>query len=326
MITLGYTLSSEEFDPQDLVEHAVRAERAGFEHAIVSDHFHPWIDRQGHSPFVWSTLGAVSQATSRIRVGTGVTCPLMRIHPAIVAQAAATAALQMPGRFFLSVGTGENLNEHITGERWPSPSERLEMLVEAIMVIRLLWSGGVQSHDGRYYTVDEARIYSLPDEPIPIMVAASGKNAAEVAGRLGDGLISTAPRREIVDAFRAAGGDGKPTYGQLTVCWANDAAEAKRISREHWPNTGLGGNLSTEIKSPEHFEAAVQAIREDDLEGNIVFGPDPATHLEEIRRFADAGFDHVYIHQIGPDQEGFFGFYEREILPKFRAERLRTAG
>src|SRR3954447_6323861 len=212
---LGIALSSEENSPADLVRHARAAEAAGLGFGLISDHIHPWVDAQGHSPFVWSVLGAIAQQTERFRIGTGVTCPLIRIHPAIIAHAAATVACLMPGRFFLGVGTGENLNEHVLGAKWPAPDERLEMLEEAVEVIRLLWQGGYQTHRGKHYTVENLRIFDVPDEPVEIAVAASAApaepveiavaamqpNAAELAGRVGDALINVAPREEIVEKF-----------------------------------------------------------------------------------------------------------------------------
>ena len=318
---LGYAISSEEHGPLDLVRHARRAEEAGFPYALVSDHFHPWIDRQGESPFVWGVLGAIAAETESLRVGTGVTCPTIRVHPAIVGQAAATAASLMPGRFFLGVGTGENLNEHILGDRWPSASERLEMLEEAVALMRELWKGELTSFEGDYYFVQDARIYTLPEEPIDVVVAAGEPEAAELAGRIGDGLVSTAPKAELVDAFLGAGGNG-PRYGQLTVCWAESEAEARRTALEIWPNGGLEGPLSQELPLPSHFEAAVAMVDEEGIAEAVVCGPDVERHLEGIRKFVDAGFDHVYVHQVGPDQEGFLDFYEREILTEtFEPER-----
>ena len=219
MTAVGYALSSEEHSAIDLVRHARRAEEAGFSFAVISDHYHPWIDRQGQSPFVWGVLGAIAQATETLRVGTGVTCPTVRIHPAIIAQASATAASLMPGRFFLGLGTGERLNEHILGAPWPAWDVRAEMLAEAVGVIRRLWEGAMTSHRGRHYTVDAARIYSLPDQLPPIYLAAGGTKAAREAAQLGDGIIGTGPDHSIIDAFGDAGGTG-PRIGQVTVSWA----------------------------------------------------------------------------------------------------------
>jgi len=315
MLRLGYALSSEEHRPSDLVAWARRAEEAGFEFALISDHFHPWIDRQGQSPFVWSVIGAIAEATERIELGTGVTCPTMRIHPAIVAQAAATAAAMMPGRFFLGVGTGENLNEHILGQRWPSADIRREMLEEAIEVLRALWTGELTTYRGRWYHVEDARIYTLPDEPPPIAVAAGGSKAAKLAGRVGDALIGTSPEAELVEAYQAAGGDG-PRYGELTVCVADSEKEAKRIAHEWWPNAALKGPLGQELPQPAHFEAAVRMVTPEDVAESVVCGPDVELHLEKIQAFADAGFDHVYVHQVGPDQAAFFRLYELDLLPR----------
>jgi coenzyme F420-dependent glucose-6-phosphate dehydrogenase len=316
MIKIGYALSSEEHGPQDLVRYARLAEETGFEFALISDHFHPWVDKQGHSPFVWSVIGGIAQVTRKLQLGTGVTCPTIRTHPAIIAQAAATSAAMMPGRFFLGVGTGENLNEHIFGDRWPPHQIRLEMLEEAVEIIRLLWEGGTQSYWGNYYTLENARIYTLPEEPPPIMVAAAGSKSAEAAGRIGDGFITTSPDEEVIEEFKKGGGEGKPIYGQIAVCWGKDLKEARRTAHEWWPTAAIKGELTQELPTPAHFEQAARMVTEDDVAKVVLCGPDPAPHLEKIRKYAKAGFDHVYIHQIGPDQEGFFRFYEKEVIPK----------
>jgi coenzyme F420-dependent glucose-6-phosphate dehydrogenase len=316
MPELGYALSSEEHGPNDLVRNARRAEEVGFTFALISDHYHPWVDAQGQSPFVWSVIGGIAGATEKLRLGTGVTCPTMRTHPAIIAQAAATSAAMLPGRFFLGVGTGENLNEHILGDHWPVPDERLEMLEEAIEVIRLLWQGGYRTHRGKHYTVEKARIYTLPDEQPPIAVAASQPRAAELAGRAGDALVGVSPEKELIERFARAGGSDKPRYGQIMVCWARSEEEGKKIAHEWWPNAGITGDLSQELPLPEHFEQAAEMVSPDDVAEKVVCGPDPQRHLELIGEYEDAGYDHVYVHQIGPDQEGFFRFYDSEILPK----------
>jgi coenzyme F420-dependent glucose-6-phosphate dehydrogenase len=316
MFALGYALSSEEHAPNDLVRYARRAEESGFTFALISDHYHPWIDHQGHSPFVWSVIGGIAHATQRLTLGTGVTCPTMRIHPAIIAQAAATSALMMPGRFFLGVGTGENLNEHILGNRWPAHDMRQAMLEEAIEIMRILWQGDPLTYRGVYYTVENARIYSLPDQPPPILMAASGPRAAEAAGRIADGLVTTTPDADLLKRFEAAGGGGKPSYGQLTVCWAQDEALARRTAYEYWPTAAVKGELTQELPTPAHFEQAAKMVREEDVAQAIICGPDPERHIAAAKEFVDAGFEHVYVHQVGPDQEGFFRFYEREVLPK----------
>jgi coenzyme F420-dependent glucose-6-phosphate dehydrogenase len=321
---LGYSLSSEEHGPGALVDQARRAEEAGFTFALISDHYHPWTDQQGQSPFVWSVLGAIARETRRLRVGTGVTCPVIRIHPAIVAQAAATTAVMFEGRFFLGVGTGERLNEHVLAGRWPPGPERLAMLEEAIVVLRLLWEGGTRSHEGRFYRVEQARVYTLPQPAPPICVAAVGARAARVAGRLGDGLISTEPSARLVRTFDEAGGAGKPRYGQLTVCWAESVKRARDTVLTWWPLIGLPPVLNSELATPAQFGQAAASVTPEALEGKVVLGPDPDYHLAALDAFAQAGFDHVYVHQVGPDQEGFFRFYEREIVP--RLGRLPVGG
>jgi coenzyme F420-dependent glucose-6-phosphate dehydrogenase len=316
MSKIGYALSSEEHGPLDLVRYARRAEETGFTFALISDHFHPWVDKQGHSPFVWSVIGGIAQATQKLQLGTGVTCPTIRTHPAIIAQAAATSAAMMPGRFFLGVGTGENLNEHIFGDRWPPHQIRLEMLEEAVEIIRLLWQGGSQSYWGEFYTVENARIYTLPEELPPIMVAAAGPKSADAAGRFGDGFITTSPNEEVVEQFRKGGGEGKPVYGQIAVCWAKDEKQARRTAHEWWPTAAMKGELSQELPMPAHFEQAAKLVTEEEVAKVVICGPDPEPHFEKIKEYAEAGFDHIYIHQIGPDQEGFFRFYEKEVMPR----------
>jgi G6PDH family F420-dependent oxidoreductase len=287
---------------------------------MISDHFHPWVGQQAHSPFTWTVVGGIANATRKLPLGTGITCPLVRYHPVIVAQAAATAAMMMPGRFFLGVGTGEILNEHITGEHWPSYNVRLEMLEEAVAIIRLLWRGGLRSYRGRYYTVEEAQIYSLPQTLPPIMVAAEGKESAETAGRLGDGFIGTTPEKELLQAFERSGGKGKPRHGKLTVCWARSEQEARRTAFKWWPNGALQGQLSTELRLPRFYEQALAFAGENDVAEKVVCGPDPELHVAKIKTYADAGYDYIHIHQVGPDQIGFFDFYKREIFP--RLERV----
>jgi coenzyme F420-dependent glucose-6-phosphate dehydrogenase len=315
MTEFGYWLSSEEHPPLDLVRGAARAEELGFAFAMISDHFHPWIEAQGHSPFVWSVLGGIAEATERIELATGVTCPLIRTHPAIVAHAAATAGAMLPGRFTLGLGTGENLNEHVLGDRWPAPDERIELLEEAIEVIRLLWQGGEQTHRGKHYTVDHAQLFTLPDEPIPIAVAAAKPNAAELAGRAGDGLVSTDPNQETVERYRSAGGDG-PRYGQVRLCWAEDEEKAKQTVFELWRHSGLGGTINQELPRPSDFDAVAESVTIEMATEGVPCGPDPKPVLDAIEEWERAGFDRIALHQVGPDQEGFFRFWEQELQPK----------
>jgi coenzyme F420-dependent glucose-6-phosphate dehydrogenase len=319
MTTIGYALSSEEHRPLALVEHARKAEETGFTLALISDHFHPWIDEQGESPFVWSVIGGIACSTESLTIGTGVTCPIERMHPAIVAQAAATSAAMMPGRFFLGLGSGERLNEHVTGARWPAVGERHARLAEAIEVIRLLWSGELVTHRGDYYVVENARIYTVPDEAPEIAVAASGPAAARLAATHGDALISTAPSAEIVDAYIAAGGDGH-RYGQLTVCVDDDEAEALRTARRIWPNAALPGTLSQELALPSDFAAAAELVTEAHVAETVVCSSDPDAHFDAISRYENAGFDHVYVHQIGR-QEPFFRLYGESVLPSLATSR-----
>jgi coenzyme F420-dependent glucose-6-phosphate dehydrogenase len=313
---LGYALSSEEHSPADLVRHARAAEEAGFGFGLISDHIHPWVDAQGHSAFVWSVLGGIAQATGKFRIGTGVTCPLMRIHPAIVAHAAATTACLMPGRFFLGVGTGENLNEHVLGAKWPAPDERLEMLEEAVEVMRLLWQGDYETHRGKHYTVENLRIFDLPDDPIEVAVAAMQPQAAQLAGRIGDSLVNVAPKQEIVDKFEESGGKGKPKYGQITVCYAESKDEAKKTAFEVWPNALVEGSASQELPLPSDFEQLTEDRDADELADTLTLGPDVDEYVEQVKEYEQAGYTHIYFHQVGPDQDAFLAFAQNELFRK----------
>jgi coenzyme F420-dependent glucose-6-phosphate dehydrogenase len=321
MAEIGYKLCSEEFGPNDIVKYARMAEEHGFTFGLISDHFHPWVDAQGQSPFVWSVIGAIAHATERLQVGTGVTCPTVRIHPTLVAQAAATSAAMMPGRFFLGLGSGENLNEHIVGQGWPETTVRQERLFEAIEVIRLLFQGGMQSHRGKHFTVENARLYTLPDEPPPIVVAAGGRKSAELAAEKADGMVGTSPDGELLGHFDRAGGRGKPRYGEVTVCWAEREDAARRTAREAWPTAAMESSLSWELPLPQHFEAVAELVTEDATAEVITCGPDPARHVQAIQKYVDAGYTHVCVHQVGPEQEGFMRFYQREVLPRLAKAR-----
>jgi G6PDH family F420-dependent oxidoreductase len=310
---IGCFLSSEEAGPLDLVERARRAEQAGFHALWISDHYHPWIDAQGHSPFVWSAIGAISQVTG-LPVTTGVTCPTVRLHPAIVAQAAATSAVLLGGRFALGVGSGEALNEHILGDRWPETDVRLEMLEEAVAVIRRLWSGGQQSHRGRHYTVENARIYDLPDQPPPILVSGFGPKAIGVAARIGDGFCTTSPDPDAIGQYRSQGGTG-PVHAGTKVCFMADEDEARATAHRLWPNEALPGELAQVLPTPAHFEQACELVEPEMLVTPV--GPDLDAHIGSLRQYADAGVDELYVQQIGPDQDAFFDAWAPAVLPQF---------
>jgi G6PDH family F420-dependent oxidoreductase len=316
MVTLGYFMSSEEHGPHELVDEAIKAEQAGFRTAWISDHFHPWLDEQGESPFVWSVIGAIAQATSDLRLCTAVTCPTVRVHPAIVAQAAATSQLLMDGRFGLGVGSGENLNEHVVGAGWPHPAVRLAMLEEAVEVMRRLWTGEVVTHHGPHYTVESAQLYSLPETTVPVYVSAFGEMSLELAARIGDGYVSTMPEKEYVDRYRALGGKG-PAQGGVKVCYDTDTARARSTFHRLWRNSLVPGQSAQELPSPTHFEELSQLVTEEMVGESVPLGPDPEVHVKAIQSYIDAGFDEVYVSQVGDNQDEFFAFYAKEVLPHF---------
>jgi G6PDH family F420-dependent oxidoreductase len=317
MTRYGYFLSCEEYRPADLINQARMAEQAGFDSLWISDHYHPWLDEQGQSGFVWSLIGAISQVTS-LPVTTAVTCPLQRQHPAIVAQAAATSALLTGNRFTLGVGTGEALNEHVLGDRWPSAEERLEMLEEAVDVIRQLLSGSLITHAGRHYTVDTARLYSVPDQPPPIYMSGFGEKAVQVAARIADGYMSVQPNRDFVRIYREAGGGDRPVQGGLKVCWSQDEAQARKTMHRLWPTDVIPGEAAQLLPLPRHFGQVAELVSEDMVAAPC--GPDPDAHLAGVHSFTEAGFDEVYIGQVGGEAEGFFEFYAGQVLPRLREE------
>ncbi|MES4889560.1 LLM class F420-dependent oxidoreductase [Streptomyces sp. NPDC096012] len=311
----GYFLASEEHDPAGLVEQARMAEQAGFQALWISDHFHPWNDAQGQSPFVWSVIGALSEAVS-LPIETAVTCPTVRMHPAVVAQAAATSAVMTGGRFRLGVGTGEALNEHILGDRWPPLHVRLEMLEESIQVMRRLFSGEEVNHHGTHYTVENARLYTVPDAPVPIDVSGFGPKATSLAARVGDGYITMMPREDMVTQFRKGGGGTNLVSGGMKVCYGTDRDACVRTVRELWYNELLPGEMGQVLPTPRHFEQVRELVTEDMVRQKVVCGDEVDQHVAGLKAFADAGFDRVYVNQIGPDQRGFFDFYRTKVLPQ----------
>jgi len=318
MVRFGYFLSSEEHPGSELVKAAALAEEAGFEGLWISDHFHPWLDEQGESPFVWTVLGAIAASTSKVPVTTAVTCPIMRIHPAVIAQAAATTAeLFGRGRFRLGLGSGEALNEHILGDHWPIPEVRLSMLAEAIDLIRELWTGEMVDHDGEHYVVENARIYTRPELAPEILVSGFGPKAIEVAARVADGFITTTPSGDDIAAYRKHDGKGMTQAG-VKVCWHEDKQQAVKIAHQTWRNSFVPGQLAQELATPTLFEQASQLVTEEMVADKVTCGADIDEHVATIQEYVDAGFDEVYISQMGPDQEGMIRFYEREVLPRLR--------
>ncbi|GHJ25510.1 TIGR03557 family F420-dependent LLM class oxidoreductase [Streptomyces albus] len=320
---IGYKLATEQYGPQELIRQAVAAEAAGFDFVEMSDHYHPWLDDQGHSAFTWSVLGAIAAKTERIGLVTGVTCPSMRYHPAIVAQAAATVALVSEGRFVLGVGSGERLNEHVIGRGWPAVSERHTMFREALEIIRLLWQGGYRSYGGKYLRLEDARVFDLPPEQPLIAVAASGAASARIAAELGDALFATEEKPEIVRHYRQAGGTG-PGYAEVPMSYAADEKEAVRSALTYFRWALSGWKVMSELPNPVNFEAATAQVREEDIRGRFACGNDPARYLEVARPFADAGYDRLVLMNAGPNPRGFFDFCEAELLGRLR--QLGPAG
>lgn len=318
MARFGYFLSCEEFGPAELVRQAKLAEQAGFDRLWISDHYHPWNSAQGQSPFVWSVLGALSAATS-LPITTAVTCPTVRVHPAVIAQAAATAAVQCTGGFTLGVGTGEALNEHILGDAWPSTPTRLAMLAEAVEVIRALHTGRQTSFDGEYYTVENARIYTLPDRPVPIYVSGFGPKSAALAGRIGDGFMSVQPESDLIKAFQEAGGTGKPTQAGMKLCYADSPAAAVDTAHRLWANEQLPGELGQVLPTPRHFEQASQLVTRDMVASAVPCGNDVELFANAIAAYVTAGFDEIYLQQIGPDQDTFFQFWTETLAAEVGA-------
>ncbi|MEU4774542.1 TIGR03557 family F420-dependent LLM class oxidoreductase [Micromonospora sp. NPDC023644] len=315
---IGYKLASEGYGPQEIIRQAVRAEQAGFDFVEMSDHFHPWLDTQGHSSFTWSVLGAVAAKTERIGLATGVTCPTVRYHPAIIAQAAATMALVSDGRFTLGVGAGERLNEHVVGQGFPSVRGRHERLREALEIIRLLWQGGYRSYEGRHLQLEDARIFDLPQTPPVIAVAASGRSSATMAAELGDGLFVTEPKASIVEHYRQAGGDG-PRYAEVPMAWATDEEQAVRavLETSRWMVTGW--KVMSELPNPVNFDAASAYVEERHVRELFSVGPDPAAHVAAVRPYLEAGYDHIVLQNAGPDPDGFLDFFADDLAARLRA-------
>lgn len=318
MTQFGYKLMSEEHGPKALVANAVAAETAGFDFVSISDHFHPWLEAQGHASFAWSVLGAIAHATERVGITTGLTCPIIRYHPAIIAQAAATIAIMSDNRFSLAVGAGERLNEHVTGALWPSTPVRHEMLGEAIDLMRLLWDGRIHSFEGVHFDLDHAQLYDAPAQPITVTVGVSGSKSVALAAEHADGIMATSPDAELVQEFASHKGEQGPAYGEVTLAWAPSEEEGLHNAHERFRFSAFDWSVNSELRDVAGFEAASKYVRPEDLRDSITAGPDPEVHLEAIRKWTDAGFDHVVLTCPGDDQAGFIRFCEKELWPRLR--------
>jgi G6PDH family F420-dependent oxidoreductase len=314
---IGYKLATEGFDPKEIVRQAVAAEAAGFDFVEMSDHFHPWLESQGHSGFTWSMLAAIAAKTERIGLATGVTCPSFRYHPAVIAQAAATMALLSDGRFTLGVGAGERLNEHIVGE-FPGIRVRHERFREALEIINLLWQGGYHSYEGKHLRLEDARVFDLPPEPPVMAVAVSGPASVHIAAELGTGIFATEPKAELVSEWHTVGGGG-PAYVEAPLAWAPDEQTAVDavLEKNRWMVSGW--KVMSELPNPVNFDAASATVRAEDLQELFAFGPDVERHVEVVQQFVDAGFDSIVLMNAGPDPDGFLDFFERELQDRVRA-------
>jgi G6PDH family F420-dependent oxidoreductase len=319
--SFGYTMMCEQSRPDDLVRDVRRAEEAGFDFSVISDHFQPWLSSQGHSGYAWSILGAAAQATERIGLMSYVTCPTLRYHPAIVAQKAATVQILSGDRFRLGLGAGENLNEHVVGKRWPSVGVRHEMLSEAVDIISALFDGaGMVNHRGRYFDVETAKLWDLPEQRVPIGIAVSGPDSCRLAGRKADVLVAVEPKPELLDMFDDAGGEGKPRVGQIAVAYDRDRDAAIARAHEQFRWFGLGWKVNADLPNPDGFESATQFVTPDDVAEQIACGPDVEEHVEKIKPYSDAGDTEIALIQIGGDQQqAFTGWAERELLPALRS-------
>jgi G6PDH family F420-dependent oxidoreductase len=320
MVSFGYTLMTEQAGPRQLVRDAEQAERAGFDFEVISDHYFPWLDEQGHSPYAWSVLGAITQVTQRVELMTYVTCPTMRYHPAVVAQKAATIQLLADGRFLLGLGAGENLNEHVVGRGWPPVNVRHEMLREAVGIIRALFRGGYVSYGGAHFRVDSAKLWDLPERPPPVGIAASGDQSVELAARLGDALIAVEPSAALVGAFDEKSGETcRRKVGQLAVSYDPDTDTAIRRAHEQFRWFGGGWKVNAELPGTGGFAAASQAVRPEDVAKSIPCGPDVERHVDAVAPWVEAGFTDVALVQVGGDsQGGYLGWAMETLLPALR--------
>jgi G6PDH family F420-dependent oxidoreductase len=319
MTQFGYTAMCEQTPVKQLVSDLVSAEQAGFDFSVMSDHYFPWIEEQGHSGYAWAVLGAAAQATQQLPLMTFVTCPTFRYHPAVVAQKAATMGILSSGRFTLGLGTGENLNEHVIGGGWPAPRIRLERLAEAVEIIRALFTGEEVSYRGRHFEVERAKLYDLPDKAPPIGVAVSGPSSVRLAAQKADCMISVEPEADLVHRFNESGGDFKPKYTQIPISYDEDEERARERARELWRWSAGSWQVMAELPDPSSFDAYSRHVREEDICQSVSCGPDMGQHVKAVKEYTDAGFTHIALVQIGADtQHEFIGWAHEELLPALR--------
>jgi G6PDH family F420-dependent oxidoreductase len=318
-VRIGYALSAEQFTPGELLDQARRARDAGFQALSISDHFHPWNTAQGNSPFVWSMVGAISQVTPELPLSTMVTCPIIRINPVILAQAAATASVLLKGRFVFGVGTGENLNEHVWGSPWPPAKERFERLREAVHLMRLLWSGENVDFEGKYYRAVNARLYTLPAEPPPVYVSGLAPLSTDLAIEVGDGLVTFSP--EMLARYRNGGGEGV-TQTALKVCFDSDEARAIGTMHQLWAVELNPGQLNRELALPRDIESAASLVTPEMVADEFTCGADPDRHVAALQQRVNDGFDEIYVQQVGDDMDGFFDLYRTRVLPSIVRSRI----
>lgn len=318
MAKFGYKLMTETHGPKDLVRNARLAEDAGFDFVCISDHFHPWLESHGHSPFAWSVLGAIAASTERVGIATGLTCPILRYHPAIIAQAAATIGVMSDGRFTLALGTGERLNEHVVGFGWPPVQERQAMLRESVEVIRALWSGESTYFQGEHYVVENARIYDLPKKEIPIVIGAGGVQSAALAGEVGAGLMTVEPNKKLISEWKSAGNGVGARYGEMSLSYAASTKEGLKLAHKYMRFGALGWDVLSELPGIQAFEDATKYVKPEDLKEDIPHGPDVEPYVEAITKWVKAGFDHITLLAIGPDQEAFIRFFKKSLAPELK--------
>jgi G6PDH family F420-dependent oxidoreductase len=316
--SFGYTLMTEQSSPKKLVSYAAHAEEAGFDFEVMSDHYFPWLDEMGHAGYAWAMLGAVSQVTTSVELMTYVTCPLMRYHPAVVAQKAATIGVLSDGRFTLGLGAGENLNEHVVGQGWPPANVRHEMMEEAVEIIHSLLAGGYVNHAGKHYRVDSAKLWDLPESKVPLALAVSGPQSIDVLAPFADALVAVEPKPDLIERWTKVNPAADRAIGQIPISWHTDRDVAVERAHSLFRWFGGGWKVNAELPGTAAFEAASQFVRPEDVAESIPCGDDVEVHVKAVRKFVDAGFTHVALVQVGREQDEFVDWAQQELLPALR--------